>query len=631
MSFQGRRSSLLNIDAWLDECSSNEPDSIVYDPDFAREIAESARRQDEAEDECIYKFVVDECTKMGLSPNKIEENITEARTFLKTCRDTIRQHYQEGSEKLCNYEQELLAQVSKMTSDLYLPPYERDTNMTLIQHCKHLKGKFNDLNCIRENRMSKLQELRQKQLKQCTILGIKPPQIKHQTDIPTEEELTNLAGAVVELVKEEERRKEKYNLLKDMISKCMEQLELHPRDDFEKSIMNSKPDLTEDYLNRMSSLHSKLESEYAKQQEKYEQLKQRLISLFERLDVPYFERDEFLDTHNVCKPTLMAEMSVEIERYEELKKQNIGKFIDKIKEELVVEYERCYMTQEEQDHFFSLSATSEECNEELLELYERELERIKRYYEAHKEILEKFHKWRMMWKELIELEMKANDPNRFNNRGGQLLLEEKKRKALQKGLPKVEKELSEMNAKYSAHDAEAKFKVFGLNLDDFIAGCWDELNTAKAEEKRERQRAKMIEGGGNKNRKVPQSAALVGRTPTKRPAATGVTPTPTKLQRSVLGTPSHQNTLRTNQVPTSGSVRKAPQRNIFQSNKIAKNVATARDTNEKSHIPVFNHNQTTQRNKNLTSNGSESSALSLSEQEFEDMIVTCPASAKRHR
>lgn len=627
MSFQGRRSSLLSIDAWLDECSSNEPDSIVYEPEFAKEVAESARKQDEAEDESVYRFVVEECTKMGLSPNKIEENITDARAYLKTCRDTIRQHYQEGSEKLCHYEQDLLAQVTKMTNDLYLPPYERDGNLTLIQHCKYLKGKFNELNRVRENRMSKLQELRDKQLKQCTILGIRPPQLKHQTDIPTEEELTKLAGAVVELVKEEQRRREKYNILRDMITKCMDQLEISPKDDFERGVLESRLDLRDENLHKMSNLHSELEARYAKEQEKYDQLKQRLISLYDRLDVPQSDRDKFLDAHNVCKPTLMDEMKEEIEKREEEKKQNIGKFIAKIKKELEEEYGRCYVTQEEQDHFFSLSSTSDGCNEELLELYERELERVKQFYETNKKILDKFNNWLIMWNELLELEMKANDPNRFNNRGGQLLLEEKKRKALQKGLPKVEKELNEMNGKWSADNNGAKFKVYGKDIDDYVDDRWNKLNTAKEEEKRERQRAKMTEGA-NKNRKVPQVAALVGRTPTKRPASRGVTPTPTKLQRSVLGTPSHQNAFRPNQMVTSGSVKKAPQGSIFQNNKIAKPAAAIRNTNDKSNIPVFNHNL---RSKNLTSNGSESSALSLSEQEFEDMIVTCPASAKRHR
>ena len=50
-------------------------------------------------------------------------------------------------------------------------------------------------------------------------------------------------------------------------------------------------------------------------------------------------------------------------------------------------------------------------------------------------------KWNKLFQRKLELETKANDPNRFGNRGGNLLQEEKERKKISKQLPKIESDL----------------------------------------------------------------------------------------------------------------------------------------------------------------------------------------------
>lgn len=482
---------------------------MIYDADYANEVAQMRVKQKTHELESLYRVVTDVCTKIGLPMETVDERLGDIDECVAEFFTSLQNDVQNEYNKLCCYKDELLNKIQKMTSDLYLPPYIPEDNITLLQHCKRLKTEYNKLNEVREKRMIRLKELRDKQVQLCIVLGIKSPeQIKMQTDIPTEDELMKFATVINDLEREEKRRQEKFKILKDMISKCADLLEINRPADF------SQPDYSESNLIRMTELHSKLEAQYAKNQLKFEKLRERLVSLYDRLDIVGPERDLFLQSHSTCKPGLMLEMEVKIDEYEELKKQNIGKFIEKIKHELMSEYDRCFLTQEQQEGFFSLST---EASEELLELYEKELERLKRYYDDNSSILEKFQKWRLMWKELIDLEIKANDPNRFNNRGGQLLAEERKRKALQKGLPKIEKELMDLNDKYAVKSGE-KFKVFGNDLDEFITGCWDELNHAKEEEKRERQRAKMTPS--KKNTTINKMAAIRA-TPIKRAVAGG--------------------------------------------------------------------------------------------------------------
>lgn len=567
---QDRRSSLLNVDDWLDMCPDQDPDSIIYDEDYPKEVAARKAEDQKVELEKIYRSMVDVCSKIGLSGNMIDQRLNELDQCISEFINTVSVDLLSEFDKLCKYKQSLLEQVQKILSDLYLPPYEQEEDLTLLQSCKKLKNKFNELNVVKQKRMIKLQELHDKQTRHCLILGIQAPKFKTQTDIPTEDELEKLTKVVSDLEREEIRRKQKYQLLIELIAKCMHELEYEPDDDFEKNVLEQVPDYSENQLLKMIDLHAKLEAHISVNKEKYNRLKNQLVSLYERLDIPDDERQAFLATHELCKPTLMLEMELEIERYVELKKQNIGKFIEKIREELILEYERCFIPDKQQDQFFALSTVSGECNEELLELYEREVERMKKYYEDNREILAKFQEFQQLWKKLIDFELKSNDPNRFYNRGCKLLDEEKDRKRLQRALPKVENDLKTLNDAYAQRNNGTRFKVFDTNLEEFIAGCWDELNNAKEEQKKERQRAKMMG-------KPTQC------TPAKRPpSATRNGVPPKRLLSSTKSTPKPTFRMGNGQKATSGS------------------------------------------------NGSMMSALSLSEPEFENIISNCPSSKRRH-
>lgn len=69
------------------------------------------------------------------------------------------------------------------------------------------------------------------------------------------------------------------------------------------------------------------------------------------------------------------------------------------------------------------------------------MERLRKFYDDNKtifELLEQRENFIMKIKELLQ---HANNPDRYHNRGGQLLMEEKERKMIQKKLPKIEAEL----------------------------------------------------------------------------------------------------------------------------------------------------------------------------------------------
>lgn len=53
-----------------------------------------------------------------------------------------------------------------------------------------------------------------------------------------------------------------------------------------------------------------------------------------------------------------------------------------------------------------------------------------------------------LWDKLLGLEERAARPDRFKNRGGQLLQEEKERNALSKQIPIIEQKLKELGENY---------------------------------------------------------------------------------------------------------------------------------------------------------------------------------------
>lgn len=609
----------MNIENWLDRCSYDEPDSMIYDPEYCNEVASTRCKLKTPEIENLYKVVADMCTKIGLPSETVEERLGDIDECISTFLATIQKDVQEEFDKLCQYKQELLDQIQKMLSDLYLPAHIPDENITLLQHCKRLKTKFNELNVVREKRLTRWQELREKQTWLCIVLGIKTPTNKTKTDIPTEDELKELSRFVVDLEREEANRKKTYAELMDFLSSYMDQLEYIPQNKFEENILTEKPCYTESHLREMTKLKDKLKEVDASNRKRFEKLKSRLESLYERLDVDREEREEFLNSHSTCKPSLLAEMDLEIERYEELKKQNIGRFVQKTKQELEAEYDWCYVPEENRDGCLKLSTDPSECTEDLLEIFETALERAKKYREENKAVLEKFKSWSEMFDQLKELEENSNNPERLNNRGGQLLKEEKKRNRLKKGFEKLERELRALNV-------DRKFKIYDLDLDEHIKRMWDDFSR-KEREKRDRQRAGVM---ASKSRNATQLQGGIRKTPVKRPAAVGMTPTPSKIQcqRSAFGTPSNA---RSNMTGMSGSVKKSVQKNLFNPQDSNMTTRAQLSSNGKSNIPVHNYRaQVTHRDKTAESVWSDC-APSLSEEDFEKEALSCPASARKYR
>ncbi|XP_055679225.1 protein regulator of cytokinesis 1-like [Lutzomyia longipalpis] len=218
-----------------------------------------------------------------------------------------------------------------------------------------------------------------------------------------------------------------------------------------------------------------------------ETMQKKLVILWDYLEVDDEVRQYFSKFTEICQTT-HDKLRAELDRCETMKKQNIKKIVDKIREEIVHWWDKTLKSDLEISRFSNF--TSELYTEDLLSLHEIELERLKIFYANNERIFDLIEERRLLWEQMLALEKSASNPNRFNNRGGQLLREEKERKKVASKLPKIEAQLVELVQKYEATEGK-KFMMRGQFVEDVIA---NDHEKRKQEKEKVMSARKMVKG-----------------------------------------------------------------------------------------------------------------------------------------
>lgn len=82
------------------------------------------------------------------------------------------------------------------------------------------------------------------------------------------------------------------------------------------------------------------------------------------------------------------------------------------------------------------------------------------------------------WEKKKALEAKQNEPNRYNNRGGQLLKEEKERKQTDIEIPKIEKRIKALAEEFRRQN-NRPFTINGVCIIELIDKEWDSYRDTK--------------------------------------------------------------------------------------------------------------------------------------------------------
>jgi len=459
-------------------------------------------------------------------------------------------------QKLTKYIDDRMVQINTMLSDLHLDAYVRPTDVSLLRQGKILQNKFNELKFVKEERLSHLQKLKEDRDSLCNQLGREPDPLKFATNIPSEAELSSLRTYVGELRSVTDKRLKEYRQLKSGLKKIYISIEKLPKDNpdeekrqieklnhFEKLVFGEEKNfmLSEDNMNKLLDLVHQGKKKEDENKEKMEALYSRLEYLLEKLelldDLPIIRnkyQDKFGDV------TISAVSQNELAKYEQMRKERMSEFIEKIQEEVKDWWEKICVTDHFEEEFRSTKlAILEPDSEELLQAWEDEYHRVKEFYANHQHIYESLDTWRSSWEQFEELERKERDPDRYKNRrvpSTQIQKESQMKKKLDRDIRTLEVKLTNWSDQM---EIEGKsLTIYGFSLATYVSSKRVGYEEAKENEKKQKaadKNAKVIQDSNALKRAASRGGGLVvPRTAGGGPGSAAPTPT-RKRQANTTG------------------------------------------------------------------------------------------------
>ncbi|CAG9771733.1 unnamed protein product [Ceutorhynchus assimilis] len=156
-------------------------------------------------------------------------------------------------------------------------------------------------------------------------------------------------------------------------------------------------------------------------------------------------------------------VKIDVKRCEELRKANIKKFVDKLRDQLQTIWTTGHCSDADKKTFRYFY--DDFYTEDLLDLHELEIQKWKKYYEDNGKLLDIIKKHQELC--MIQFEENATGVNRFKNRGGQLLQEEKERNKLSKVIPQLEEQMLNLSGAFLVKNGVV-FKTFGSTVEEYI-------------------------------------------------------------------------------------------------------------------------------------------------------------------
>ena len=296
--------------------------------------------------------------------------------------------------------------------------------------------------------------------------------------------------------------------------------------------------LHEDDIRRLQAKCDRLVEEKRGRERKVKELKSTIEGLWDRLGVEEADRKRFLAGNRGCGLRAINEFEAELDRLNELKRQNLHLFVEDARYKLQELWDGLYFSEEEMLEF--APGFSDVYSDALLSAHEAEISRLEALKEQRAPTLQLIEKYRSLIKDRNDLTAASQDASRLlakNNKGEKrdptrLLREEKMRKRIAKDLPKVEVELKKTLESWE-DDYGRPFLVHGVRyLDELAAAAAKSLPP----------RSKTPSGPAPTTQKVPlksapaSSSSRAGSVIRAYPPSRSTTATPAgTLRRNPLG------------------------------------------------------------------------------------------------
>ncbi|KAF1815783.1 hypothetical protein P152DRAFT_455498 [Eremomyces bilateralis CBS 781.70] len=205
--------------------------------------------------------------------------------------------------------------------------------------------------------------------------------------------------------------------------------------------------LREADIKRLQATRDRFANEKAGRERKVAEVGGQIRGLWERLGVEKQYRTQFERRNRGVGMKVLNEYEEELRRLLELKRQNLGVFVEEARLRLQELWDELFFSEEEMLVF--TPAFSDVHTDALLSSHESEIARLTAIQSERAPILALVSRHRNLLEDRASLAASSQDASRLMNRGqkgekrdpGKLLREEKMRKRIQKELPKLEAEL----------------------------------------------------------------------------------------------------------------------------------------------------------------------------------------------
>jgi len=467
----------------------------------------------------------------------LDENTQKER------KDTVQSHFRGLLERMINEEKGLkkklidslessMKSCHKLSKEMGVTFEEPDQSLVLIKLEHAMRVEAKKLKDLKDARMNEVLVLRKQDEDLCQRLGMDPYYVS-STTVPTTYQMDGLKDHIRSMEDEKFTRLEQFVNMKEAILKLYQELESEPGTELEREVACEETDrfvLSSTNLSQVSNILKTLEDLVKKNQKVVMEAVEKIDSLYERLQMEMNEKFQFLAENQGHSPSVISRLHSEIYRLEEIKKANIEKFVNNLRNELHCLWDRCFYSPDQRNNFSPLHCI--EFTEELLEEHEEEAKRLKIYLDENKDLFDRVAMRQEVWNKFMELERRAKDPSRLMNaRGNSLLQEEKERNKVNKALPRIEQELHELIEEWESCNG-GQFKVGGVSFKDFIQQQkQDHVSQLEAEKQaRERAKKETLLQETKFGAKPSTPAKLKGHNSTaKTPRKLGQTPTASRI------------------------------------------------------------------------------------------------------
>lgn len=384
--------------------------------------------------------------------------------------------------------QNLLKQTTSLRTELHLDVSTKTYEQ--IPLCKveqMLQTDLQDLEFKKKERMVILKELLTKEHDICKRLGCKALPISASV-LPMEQDLESFKLYLQKQESEKARLESDFTDIRRSIIKMMNDLDVSPSSPFVELVCHNPEEfvLSSNNMMKLRDFRDELSIKVEETKCCVEKMREDLLELWKYLDEPADVCQSFLERYPGYSNSTINALTAEIKRCKEKRKENICKYVTQVRYELTHLWDQCKCCESERNAFAPFYSNT--FTEDLLTLHELEVERLRKFYNDNKLIFQLLEQRESLIMKVKELLQRANNPDRYHNRGGQLLMEEKERKVIQKKLPKIEAELKQLIDEYETKHNQT-FTINGTSLENVLAETWESITIEKESIKKARKEA----------------------------------------------------------------------------------------------------------------------------------------------